>query len=129
MASRKQKLHWFHVVQATDGGTPRTADTCATCHDPHATEQDKLIRSSWPIEFNPSYSVKVIYQQNVEGGHARRLAMTSVLQTDRIGTDSSVTTFGEIFVSVLDLRPFAADLGTVRAPSSRTFLVRNAIKH
>jgi len=55
-----RNLHYLHV-------TRRKGRTCIACHDVHATNQERLIRSSTP--FGPSnFSIRIVFVKTPTGG-------------------------------------------------------------
>jgi predicted CXXCH cytochrome family protein len=56
----KRNLHYLHV-------TRRKGRTCIACHDVHATNQERLIRSSTP--FGPSnFRIRIVFVKTPTGG-------------------------------------------------------------
>lgn len=65
---KRQNLHWEHVVHAF-GSDPSRGRSCRTCHEPHGTMQEHLIR---PFYYMNTYPVKVEYTATSSGGQCTK---------------------------------------------------------
>ncbi len=62
----RTNLHWFHVVNAAGSQDPSKGRSCFVCHDPHGSEQEHNIKTSFRL--NGTTNVNIVYKATATGG-------------------------------------------------------------